>query len=71
MRRPCCLRHIDVNPCAVYFKPSGIPFQMLEEAILSLDELPGSVILPPDARQDKPVATRPRAGRCGGRVHGK
>ena len=39
MPRPCCLRHIDVNPCAVYFKPAGIPVRMLEEVVLTLDEL--------------------------------
>ena len=39
MPRPCCLRHIDVSPCAVYFKPAGIPVPMLEEVILTLDEL--------------------------------
>ena len=39
MPRPCCLRHIDVNQCAVYFKPTGIPVHMLEEVILTLDEL--------------------------------
>ena len=39
MPRPCCLRHIDVSPCAVYFKPAGIPVHMLEEVVLTLDEL--------------------------------
>jgi len=39
MTRPCCLRHIDGNPCIVYFKPAGIPVRMLEEVILTLDEL--------------------------------
>jgi uncharacterized protein len=39
MPRPCCLRHIDVNPCAVYFKPAGIPVHRLEEVVLTLDEL--------------------------------
>ena len=39
MPRPCCIRHIDVNPCAVYFKPAGIPVHMLEEVVLTLDEL--------------------------------
>ena len=39
MTRPCCLRHIDANPCVVYFKPAGIPVRMLEEVILTLDEL--------------------------------
>ena len=39
MPRPCCLRHIDVNPCAVYFKPAGIPVHMLAEVVLTLDEL--------------------------------
>ena len=39
MPRPCCLRHIDVNPCVVYFKPAGIPVHTLEEVVLTLDEL--------------------------------
>jgi len=39
MPRPCCLRHIDVNPCAVYFKPAGIPVHMLAEVVLTLAEL--------------------------------
>lgn len=39
MPRPCCLRHIDVSPCAVYFKPAGIPVHLLEEVVLALDEL--------------------------------
>jgi predicted DNA-binding protein (UPF0251 family) len=39
MPRPCCLRYIDVRPCAVYFKPAGIPMRLLEEVVLTLDEL--------------------------------
>ena len=39
MPRPCCLRHIGVSPCAVYFKPAGIPVRLLEEVVLMLDEL--------------------------------
>ncbi|MDD5679028.1 MAG: DUF134 domain-containing protein [Kiritimatiellae bacterium] len=39
MPRPCCLRHIDISPCAVYFKPAGIPVHMLKEVVLTLDEL--------------------------------
>jgi predicted DNA-binding protein (UPF0251 family) len=39
MPRPCCLRHINVNPCAAYFKPAGIPARLLEEVVLALDEL--------------------------------
>ena len=39
MPRPCCLRHVDFRPCAVYFKPAGIPVHMLEEVVLTLDEL--------------------------------
>lgn len=39
MPRPCCLRHINVNPCVAYFKPAGIPARLLEEVILTLDEL--------------------------------
>ncbi|MDD5678830.1 MAG: DUF134 domain-containing protein [Kiritimatiellae bacterium] len=38
MPRPCCLRHIDISPCAVYFKLAGIPAHMLKEVILTLDE---------------------------------
>jgi uncharacterized protein len=39
MPRPCCPRHIDVHPCAAYFKPAGIPARLLEEIVLTLDEL--------------------------------
>jgi len=39
MPRPCCLRHIGHTPCADYFKPAGIPIDMLEEVVLALDEL--------------------------------
>ena len=39
MPRPCSLRHIDVNPAAIYFKPAGIPVHMLAEVVLRLDEL--------------------------------
>lgn len=39
MPRPCCLRHIDINPSVVYFKPAGIPVRILEEVVLTLDEL--------------------------------
>jgi len=39
MPRPCCLRHININPCVVYFKPAGIPVHRLEEVVLALDEL--------------------------------
>ncbi|MEW6753342.1 MAG: DUF134 domain-containing protein [Candidatus Latescibacterota bacterium] len=39
MPRPCCLRHIGVRPCAVYYKPAGIPLSTLEEVVLTLDEL--------------------------------
>jgi len=39
MPRPCCLRHIEAMPCAVYFKPAGIPVHALEEVVLTLDEL--------------------------------
>jgi predicted DNA-binding protein (UPF0251 family) len=39
MPRPCCLRHIDVNPRAVYFKPARIPVHLLAEVVLTLDEL--------------------------------
>ena len=39
MPRPCCPRYIDVHPCAAYFKPAGIPARLLEEIVLTLDEL--------------------------------
>jgi len=39
MPRPCCPRHIDVRPCAAYFKPAGIPARLLEEVVLTLDEV--------------------------------
>ena len=39
MPRPCCLRRIDFKPCAVFFKPSGIPMRTLEQVVLTLDEV--------------------------------
>ncbi len=39
MPRPCCLRHVGVRPCAAYFKPAGIPSRLLEQIVLTLDEL--------------------------------
>jgi len=39
MPRPCRCRRIRCNPNANYFKPRGIPLDMLEEVNLALDEL--------------------------------
>lgn len=39
MTRPCRYRRIRCNPDANYFKPRGIPLNMLEEVNLTLDEL--------------------------------
>jgi uncharacterized protein len=39
MPRPCCLRHVDVNPCAISFRPTGIPVHLLDIVVLALDEL--------------------------------
>jgi uncharacterized protein len=39
MPRPCRCRRIRCNPDANYFKPRGIPLDMLEEVNLTLDEL--------------------------------
>lgn len=39
MARPCRCRRIRCNPDANYFKPRGIPLDMLEEVNLTLDEL--------------------------------
>lgn len=39
MSRPCRCRKIRCNPDANYFKPRGIPLDMLEEVNLTLDEL--------------------------------
>jgi predicted DNA-binding protein (UPF0251 family) len=32
-------RCVQFNPSAIYFKPQGIPLRMLEEVILSIDEI--------------------------------
>jgi len=39
MSRPCRCRRIRCNPDTNYFKPRGIPLDVLEEVNLSLDEL--------------------------------
>ena len=39
MPRPCRCRRIRCKPDANYFKPRGIPLDMLEEVNLTLDEL--------------------------------
>ena len=39
MSRPCRCRRIRCNPDINYFKPRGIPADMLEEVNLALDEL--------------------------------
>ena len=39
MSRPCRCRRIRCKPDANYFKPRGIPLDMLEEVNLTLDEL--------------------------------
>ena len=39
MTRPCRCRRIRCSPDTNYFKPWGIPLDMLEEVNLTLDEL--------------------------------
>ena len=39
MPRPCRCRRIRCSPDTNYFKPRGIPFDMLEEVNLTLDGL--------------------------------
>ena len=39
MSRPCCLRHVNHAPAAVYFKPAGVPACTLEQVTLTLDEV--------------------------------
>jgi len=39
MPRPQCCRRIAFLPDAIYFKPQGIPLPLLEEIVLTLDEL--------------------------------
>ena len=39
MPRPCCLRHVNHAPAAVYFKPAGVPACTLEQVTLTLDEV--------------------------------
>ena len=39
MSRPCRCRRIRCKPDTNYFKPRGIPLDMLEEVNLGLDEL--------------------------------
>ena len=39
MPRPCKCRHIRCKPDTNYFKPRGIPLDMLEEVNLALDDI--------------------------------
>ena len=39
MSRPCCLRKIGFMPDATYFKPAGVPLRVLEEVVVTLDEV--------------------------------
>jgi len=39
MPRPCKCRRVRCRPAAVYFKPRAIPLSMLEEVVLTIDEL--------------------------------
>jgi uncharacterized protein len=39
MTRPCKCRRVKCQPNAVYFKPRAIPLSMLEEVVLTIDEL--------------------------------
>lgn len=39
MPRPCKFRKVRHRPEAVYFKPRAIPLSMLDEVILTFDEL--------------------------------
>ena len=39
MPRPCRCRRIRCSPDTNYFKPRGVPLDMLEEVNLTLDEL--------------------------------
>jgi uncharacterized protein len=37
--RPFCLRRVGFVPGATYFKPAGVPLRVLEEVVVTLDEL--------------------------------
>ena len=39
MPRPCCQRRVGCAPEVTYFKPAGVPLRLLEEVVLTLDEL--------------------------------
>ncbi|OGL87657.1 hypothetical protein A3I42_02840 [Candidatus Uhrbacteria bacterium RIFCSPLOWO2_02_FULL_49_11] len=39
MARPQKTRCVNYEPEAVYFKPRGVPLSLLEEVVLSLDEM--------------------------------
>ena len=63
MPRPCCLRHIDISPCAAYFKPAGIPARLLEEVVLTLDELESLRLADLEAMYQKEAAERMKISR--------
>jgi len=63
MPRPCCPRHIDIRPCAAYFKPAGIPARLLEEVVLTLDELESLRLADLEAMYQKEAAERMKISR--------
>lgn len=63
MPRPCCLRHIDISPCTVYFKPAGIPLHVLKEVILTLDELESLRLADLDGLYQEQAAERMKISR--------
>ena len=63
MPRPCCLRHIDVSPSAAYFKPAGIPARLLDEVVLTLDELEALRLADSDGLYQEQAAERMKISR--------
>ena len=63
MPRPCCLRHIDVRPGVVCFKPTGVPGHLLEEVVLTLDELEALRLADLDGLYQEEAAARMKISR--------
>lgn len=58
MPRPCKFRTVSHRPEAVYFKPRAIPMTMLDEVILTFDELESLRLADLEERYQEEAAPR-------------
>lgn len=63
MPRPRCLRRIYCLPGVTYFKPAGIPLRVLEEVVVTLDEVESIRLADLEGRYQEQAAERMKISR--------